>query len=62
MADIAPPDLCPAAVKVARRLQALPSGGKCAIMYALILVKEPGGEWRLAVLNEGGQKVERAGK
>ena len=36
-----PADLLPAAVKAARRLQALPAGA----MYAIMLVKEKTGEW-----------------
>jgi len=57
-----PEDLCPAAIKVARRLQALPAAGKCAIMYAMILTKEPGGRWRLTVFNDPGRKVEEVGR
>jgi hypothetical protein len=57
-----PSDLCNAAIMVARRLQALPTSAKCAIMYAMILVKEPSGKWRLTVFNEPGRKVEEVGQ
>ena len=46
-------DLLPAAVKAARRLQALPPGA----FYAIMLVKDSAQEWRLVVLNEP-RKVE----
>jgi len=49
-----PADLLPAAVKLARRLQALPPG----TFYAIMLVKETAHEWKLVVLNEKGNKVE----
>jgi len=48
-----PTDLCTAAVKAARRLQALPPGA----FYAIMLVKDTAQEWRLIVLNEP-RKVE----
>lgn len=47
-------DLLPAAIKAARRLQALPTGA----MYAIMLVKDTAHEWKLVVLNERGSKVE----
>jgi hypothetical protein len=51
----APPvDLCQQAVKLARRVQALPSGR----VYALILVKRSG-EWVLCVQGEGKAEVIR---
>ena len=50
----APADLLPAAVKLARRLQALPTG----TIYAIMLVKETAHEWRLVVLNDKGSKAE----
>ena len=49
-----PADLLPAAVKLARRLQALPVG----TIYAIMLVKETAREWKLVVLNEQGSKIE----
>ena len=50
----APADLLPAAVKLARRLQALPTG----TIYAIMLVKKTAHEWELVVLNEKGSKAE----
>ena len=50
----APADLLPAAVKLARRLQALPPGA----IYAIMLVKETAHEWKLVVLNDKGSKAE----
>lgn len=47
-------DLLPCAVKLARRLQALPAGA----IYAIMLTKETVGEWKLVVLNEKGSKAE----
>lgn len=47
-------DLLPCAVKLARRLQALPAG----TIYAIMLVKETTDEWKLIVLNEKGSKAE----
>jgi len=41
-------DLCPAAVKVARRLQNLTKG----YVYSIILVKDKRGGWSLAVLSQ----------
>lgn len=38
-------DLCAAAIKVARRLQALPKGR----LYAIVLVKDEYGNWQLSV-------------
>ena len=49
-----PADLLPAAVKLARRLQALPPGA----IYAIMLVKETAHEWKLVVLNEKDSKAE----
>ena len=49
-----PADLLPAAVKFARRIQALPPG----VIYAIMLMKETAGEWKLVVLNEKGSKAE----
>jgi len=59
MADIRnPPDLSPPAVKVARRLQALPDERT----YIVVLTKVRGA-WILALLpNAAGAKVERAGE
>lgn len=48
-------DLCPAAVKVARRLQNLTKG--CA--YVILLVKDKHGNWQLAILSEA--KLEAVG-
>ena len=42
-------DLSQAAIKVARRLQALPKG----CVYVLILYKEKNGSWKLALVNDG---------
>jgi len=54
-----PPDLSPPAVKVARRLQALPGGRT----YIVVLTKTQEGAWILALLpNAAGAKVERAGE
>jgi len=50
----APADLLPAAIKLARRLQALPPGA----IYAIMLVKETAHEWKLVVLNEKDSKAE----
>jgi len=53
-----PPDLSPPAVKVARRLQALPDDRT----YIVVLTKVRGA-WMLALLpNAAGAKVERVGK
>lgn len=41
-------DLCLAAIKLARRLQALPKGR----IYGIILVKDKHGEWLLAILSQ----------
>ena len=49
-----PADLLPAAVKLARRLQALPPGA----IYAIMLVKETAREWKLVVLNDTDSKAE----
>lgn len=48
-------DLCPAAVKVARRLQALTKNK----LYCIILVKDKYGNWQLAILSEA--KLEAVG-
>ena len=53
-ASTVPADLLPAAVKLARRLQALPPGA----IYAIMLVKETAHEWKLVVLNDKGSKAE----
>ena len=53
-ASTVPADLLPAAVKLARRLQALPVG----TIYAIMLVKETAHEWKLVVLNDKGGKAE----
>jgi len=42
-------DLCQAAVKVARRLQALPKGR----IYVFMLYKDKDGSWKLALMNDG---------
>ena len=49
-----PADLLPAAIKLARRLQALPVGA----VYAIMLVKETAHEWKLVVLNDKGSRAE----
>ena len=41
-------DLCPAAVKIARRLQNLTKG----YVYSIILVKDKHGKWTLAILSQ----------
>ena len=41
-------DLCPGAVKVARRLQNLTKGR----LYSIILIKDKHGKWSLAILSE----------
>lgn len=41
-------DLCLAAIKLARRLQALPRGH----IYGIILVKDNHGKWSLAILSK----------
>ena len=40
-------DLCPAAIKVARRLQSLTKGR----VYSIILIKDEHGKWSLAILS-----------
>lgn len=52
--QLVPEDLCPAAVKLARRVQALKSGR----IYAIILIKSNDG-WILTVEDKG--KAERVG-
>jgi len=48
-------DLCPAAVKLARRVQALPKGR----FYIIMLFKRDNdGEWLLSIPDDSGHKVE----
>lgn len=49
-----PPDLCPQAVKVARRLQAL----RRDRMYVIVFVPTCD-DWQLSVMEPEGSKVER---
>lgn len=46
-------DLCPAAVKAARRLQALPKG-----RFYIIMLFKRGGEWVLSIPDDSGYKAE----
>jgi hypothetical protein len=52
--QIVPEDLCPQAVKVARRLQNLPDER----FYVILLAKVDRDEWVLSLLNDRGVKLE----
>jgi len=53
-ADTIPPDLCPRAVKLARRIQALPDGAT----YGIIIVKARD-QWTVTVQETGKVEVLR---